>query len=89
MISLGDLQGLIADSFFAGDTGIAGMVIFAVVMAIVFAIFGTERMTGSFIVMLPLTLIFSAMKILPDSMAILLVIVAIVGLAGSYKDKII
>ena len=69
--------------------GIAGMVIFAVVMMIVFAIFGKDNLLLSFVMMLPVTLIFSALKILPDSMAILLIIVAVAGLASTYKDKIV
>ena len=89
MINLTDMQGIIADSFFNGDTGIAGMVIFAVVMMIVFAIFGKDNIMLSFVMMLPVTLIFSALKILPDSMAILLIIVAVAGLASTYKDKIV
>lgn len=89
MINLTQLQGLIADAFFGGDTGIAGMVIFAVVMMIVFAIFGKDNIMLSFVMMLPVTLIFSALKILPDSMAILLIIVAVAGLASTYKDKIV
>lgn len=89
MINLTDMQGIIADSFFNGDTGIAGMVIFAVVMMIVFAIFGKDNLLLSFVMMLPVTLIFSALKILPDSMAILLIIVAVAGLASTYKDKIV
>ena len=89
MINLTDMQGIIADAFFNGDTGIAGMVIFAVVMMIVFAIFGKDNIMLSFVMMLPVTLIFSALKILPDSMAILLIIVAVAGLASAYKDKIV
>lgn len=89
MINLSDMQGIIAEAFFNGDTGIAGMVIFAVVMMIIFAIFGTEHIMLSFVMMLPITLIFSAMRILPDSMAILLIIVAVAGLASTYKDKIV
>lgn len=89
MINLSDMQGIIADAFFGGDVGIAGMVIFAVTMMIIFAIFGTEHIMLSFVMMLPITLIFSALKILPDSMAILLIIVAVAGLASTYKDKIV
>lgn len=89
MITLYDLQGIIADSFFAGDVGIAGMVIFAVVMAVVFAIFGKDSIMVSFALMLPITMIFTSLRILPESMAILLVIVAVAGLAMSVKDRII
>ena len=89
MINLTDMQGIIADAFFNGDTGIAGMVIFAVVMMIIFAIFGTDHIMLSFVMMLPITLIFSALKILPDSMAILLIIVAVSCIAANAQEKCI
>lgn len=89
VMSITEIQGLVADSFFSGDAGIAGMVMFAIVMMVIFGTFGTEHITGSFMMMLPITVIFSSLRILPDAMAILLIVIAVAGLATSYKDKII
>ena len=89
MISINDFQELIADAFFMGDIGIAGMVMFCCVMMAVFAIFGMENLMGAFILMIPLTLIFTTLRILPESMAILLIIVAILGLATTAKDRLV
>lgn len=89
MISINDFQELIADAFFMGDIGIAGMVMFCCVMMAVFAIFGMENLMGAFILMIPLTLVFTTLRILPESMAILLIIVAILGLATTAKDRLV
>ena len=89
MISINDFQELIADSFFMGDTGIAGMVMFCCVMMAVFAIFGMDNLMGAFILMIPLTLIFTTLHVLPESMAILLIIVAVLGLATTAKDRLV
>lgn len=89
MIDITTLMGLIADSFFAGDTGIAGMVMFSIVMMVVFAMFMKKSLVVPFAMMLPITLIFTALKILPETMTILLIIVSVVGLAVTAKDQII
>ncbi len=72
-----------------GDIGIAGMVMFCCVMMAVFAIFGMDNLMGAFILMIPLTLIFTTLRILPESMAILLIIVAVLGLATTAKDRLV
>ncbi len=89
MIDVTTLMGLIADSFFAGDTGIAGMVMFSIVMMVVFAMFMKKSLVVPFAMMLPITLIFTALKILPETMTILLIIVSVVGLAVTAKDQIL
>ncbi len=89
MISLNDFQELIAESFFMGDLGIAGMAMFCCVMMAVFAIFGMDNITGAFILMIPITLIFTSLGILPETMAILLIIVAVMGLATTARDHLV
>ena len=89
MISFTDLQGLIGDSFFGGDSGIAGVVMFAFVMAIIFAVFGRSNMAIPFALMLPTTLVFTAMNILPQELTILMVIVSVIGIAMTMRDKVI
>lgn len=88
MISLNDLQSLIAESFFMGDVGIAGIVMFCGVMMAIFAIFGIQNLTGAFILMIPITLVFTTLNILPEAMTILLIIVAVMGIAVTAKDRV-
>lgn len=87
MLTFNQLVEILGDSFFNGDTAIAGMVVFGAVMAIIFAIFGRKGFLAPFALMLPLALIFTSLRIIPETMSILLVIVAVVGLAHEAKDK--
>lgn len=88
LISINDFQELIAESFFMGDVGIAGMVMFCCAMMAIFAIFGLDNLMGAFILMIPITLIFTSLSVLPETMAILLIIVAVMGLAVTAKDMV-
>lgn len=87
MITLNQLVDILGEGFFNGDSGIAGMAVFTVIMAVVFAMFGRKGFLVPFAIMLPLTLIFTSLRVLPDTMSILLVVVSVVGLAHEAKDK--
>lgn len=84
--SIQDLQLLIAQAFFAGDTGIAGIVMYSVVLALIFLFFAKSNLMIAFALMFPVSFIFSMLNVLPTPMAILMVIVAVVGLAKERRD---
>ena len=84
--SIQDIQTLIAQSFFDGDTGIAGIVMYACVMAFIFMIFARNNLMIAFALMFPVTFIFTMLGILPETMTVLLIIVAVVGLAKERRD---
>lgn len=88
MISLEQLTQILANGFFNGDVAIAGMCIFGVVMALVFTMFGKKSMLAAFGVMLPLTVMFNTMGVLADALTILLVLIAILGLAITSKKEL-
>lgn len=89
MIGLDGIIMVIADVFFAGDTGLASMAVYIVVMMAVFALFAKENLMVAFVLMLPITVMFNALATLPDALTLLLVIVSIVGLVATVKDKVI
>lgn len=89
MIDLNAITIIIGDTFFGGDAGLASMMMFIGVMMIVFALFARDNLMVAFILMLPITVMFNAMTSLPDSLTILIVVVAIIGLAVTVKDKVI
>ena len=62
---------------------------FSIVMMVVFAMFMKKSLVVPFAMMLPITLVFTALKILPETMTILLIIVSVVGLAVTAKDQIL
>lgn len=84
MISLNDLQDIMAQSFFDGNLAIAGIIIFAAVLCLVFAL--TRNTTYALIISLPVTLIFSMLGILTTDLMILLIIVTVLGLAYTTRD---
>lgn len=89
MIGLDAFTSVLADLFFSGDLGLASMCIFIGVMMIIFTLFGKDNLMVAFAIMLPVTVMFNAMSSLPDSLTILMVVVAVVGLAVTVKDKVI
>lgn len=81
MITLSDLQILIAENFFGGAGDIAGIMIFIAVMALIFVTTGKKTAFVPFVLMIPVTYVFSLLGVIPDSITILLIIVAALGVA--------
>lgn len=86
MLDLTDLTQIIADNFCNGNTDIAGMLIFTVCLALVFIF--VKRINAALIISLPLSFIFSTLGIVSQELMILLVIVAVLGLAVSSKKAL-
>lgn len=86
MITLSELQTIVADTFLDGDLSLAGILVFAVTLIIVFMLLGRRNLTLAFIAILPLTLIFTSLSIIPESLTILLIVVAVLGIARTAKD---
>lgn len=84
MMNFSDFQEIFATSFLDGDLAIAGILIYAAVMIIIFA--ATRNTTHSLLISLPITLVFSMLGILSTDVMILLIIVTVLGLAVSAKD---
>lgn len=79
MLDLNDITNILANSFFSGNTDIAGMVIFTIALAIVFIF--VKKVFAALVISLPLAFIFSSLGIVSQELMILLVIVAVLGLA--------
>lgn len=86
--NLNDLQTIIAQSFFNGSLELAGMALFAAVIAFVFIALGRKSLTVPLVVMLPVTLIFTTMGVLPETLTILVLIVVVLGLAVTAKERV-
>lgn len=83
MITINELVEIVANEFFSGSLDIAGLAIFSVVMGLLFAL--TRDVFQTLILSLPVTFIFSSFGFLPNDLVILLIIVAVLGLAMSAK----
>lgn len=85
MMNFSDFQEIFATSFLDGDMAIAGILIYAAVMIIIFA--ATRNTTHSLLISLPITLVFSMLGVISTDLMILLIIVTVLGLAVSAKDS--
>ena len=81
MISAEDFQRIVADTFLGGDVYLAGILIYAVIVALILAIVSRYSMMAALVAVLPVTLICSMMGILSTDMMVLILIVAILGMA--------
>lgn len=79
MLDLSDITNILANSFFSGNTDIAGMVIFTVCLGMIFIF--VKKAFAALVISLPMAFIFSSLGIVSQELMILLVIVAVLGLA--------
>lgn len=79
MIDLTSITQMVANTFTGGNTEIAGMLIFTICLAIVFIF--VKRVVAALIVSMPMSYIFFTLGIVSQEMMVLLIIVAILGLA--------
>lgn len=83
MIQLNDIFQIVGDSFFEGSVLLAGLVILTIVLALVYVF--TKSAFAMLLISMPVTLVFSYMRVIPDEITIILLLVAVVGLAMSSK----
>lgn len=78
-LGLGDINSILADVLFNGDTTIMGLVLYTIVLAILFGM--KKNVFQSLLLSLPMTLVFAFLGILSTDMTILLIIVTVLGLS--------
>lgn len=86
MISLQDIQDIIAQEFFNGNASIAGIVLYMAVMAVVVVFFAQKNLILAFALMLPVTLVFSIMGVLPEAFTLIMMIVFLIGVGMKFKQ---
>ncbi len=84
MLQLSEFQTILAQSFFDGNTVIAGLVMYIAVLGLVFGLF--RNLKATLIVSMPITLAFSLLGIIDTNTLVLLIIVTILGLATVARD---
>ena len=83
MLDLADITQILANNFTNGNTELAGMIIFTVCLAIVFIF--VKKAFAALVISLPMAFIFSTMGIVSQELMVLLVIVAVLGMAITSK----
>lgn len=79
MINATDITDILANGFFGGDVVLCGLIIYAIVISAVFIL--TKRMIVGFVVMLPMTLVFAYLGLMPDTLMIILIVASVLGIA--------
>lgn len=85
MLSLADVQDLISQTFLDGNTALAGVAMFGLV---IIAIFGLLR--SAFMALLAgmvAALFFTIAGVLPSELAVLMIIVSVLGLAYTARNS--
>ena len=85
MLDIYSLQSAIGQALFQGNVSIAGICIFAVMMVIIFAVFGRHDITVPVVIMLPAAVVFSTMSLIPTSLTIMIVLASILIIATKAK----
>ena len=84
MISVQQFQDIFARSLFGGDLTIAGIVMYAAVLGVVFVLCKNNISTGV-LLSLPVTLVFSLMGVLSPELTMLMIVIAVLALAMMAK----
>lgn len=79
MMQFADIQFAIAQTFLGGNMAMGGVIMYAVVLALVLAI--TRNPFTALILGLPITVLFTGLGILSGDMTIIMIIVIVIGLA--------
>lgn len=87
MIGLQEIQILIADAFCNGNVEVAGVIMFASVLLVVFGLFRTSHF-GAFAVMIPCTLVFSLLGVLSSTATVVMIVIAVLGLGVTAKNTV-
>ena len=88
MIGITEIQIIIADNFCNGSMDVAGIVMLAAVMMVVFCLFRTNHF-GGFVAMIPIVLVFTALGVLSTTATVVLVVVAVLGLAVVSRNTVV
>lgn len=80
MIDLSQFQDILADALFAGNSTVAGLVIFAVTLAIIFVVLN-KNVFASLVIAIPVAFIYSLLGLLSTDMLLLLIVICVLGLA--------
>lgn len=87
MITIEQFQDILAGSLFSGNETVAGIVIFAVVMAVVFVVM-KRNVFGALVVAIPVAFIFSLLGVLGTDLMLILIVICVLGLATVSKKTL-
>lgn len=87
MLTLTTIQTILSDTFFNGNMVVAGMAMYIIILAVMFAI--SRNLIAVMLISLPVTLIFASMNILSGDLLIVLILITVIGLGLSARGVIL
>ena len=86
--NISDIQSVLAETMFSGDISLAGMAIFTAILIVMFAAFGKKNILLPFAALIPITVMFSTMGIVPSAMAIILTLISVLVIAAKAREAL-
>lgn len=87
MISIEQFQEILAGSLFEGDAAVAGIVILAVTLLVLFAVFKKNHF-ASLLTAIPVTFVYSMLGVVSADMMIIMIVICVLGLATVSKKTL-
>ena len=81
MMQFSDIQFAISQTFLGGNMAMSGIIMYAVVLALILAI--TKSPFTALVLGLPITVLFAGLGILGGDMTIIMIVIIVIGLAFS------
>ena len=83
MIQFTDFVQIVADSFFGGNLYVGGVVLLMFILAMVMAF--SKKLVTTMVIGVPMVMLFSYLRLLPDEITLVMLIVIVLGLAYTAK----
>lgn len=83
MIQFSDFIQIVADSFFSGSLYVGGVVVLVTILAVIMAF--SKKLTTTMVLGIPIIMIFAYLRVLPDEITLVMLIVIVLGLAYSAR----
>lgn len=87
MMTLDQFQDVLGDALFAGNTDVAGIVIFTVALALTFMVM-KKNVFAALIISIPMAFVFMALGALSPDMMMILIVISVLGLATVSKKTL-
>lgn len=87
MITLNQFQDILGGSLFDGDTAVAGIVIFAVTLAVIFMLMHKNTF-AALLLSIPTAFVYSLLGVLSTEMMVILIVISVIGMATVSKKTL-
>lgn len=79
MMQFTDVIQIVSDSFFGGSTMVGGVVVLVTVLALIMAF--SKKLVTTMVLGVPIVMMFAYLRLLPDEITLVMLVVIVLGLA--------